>query len=62
LSHCHNLPVPKSRERRGQPIIDYTDEFSADPFEVLITVYYAEARTTRTSYPIIGVSKCFPIT
>lgn len=22
------------RQRRGQPISDYTDEFSADPFEV----------------------------
>ncbi|KAE9420753.1 hypothetical protein Angca_000359, partial [Angiostrongylus cantonensis] len=28
------VPVPQWRERRGQPIIDYTDEFSADPFEV----------------------------
>uniref|UniRef100_A0A0K0DCJ1 Uncharacterized protein n=1 Tax=Angiostrongylus cantonensis TaxID=6313 RepID=A0A0K0DCJ1_ANGCA len=31
------VPVPQWRERRGQPIIDYTDEFSADPFEVLFT-------------------------
>ncbi|KHJ94069.1 hypothetical protein OESDEN_06007 [Oesophagostomum dentatum] len=26
--------IPQYRERRSQPIIDYTDEFSADPFEV----------------------------
>ncbi|KAK6736374.1 hypothetical protein RB195_019198 [Necator americanus] len=28
------LVVPQVRERRSQPIIDYTDEFSADPFEM----------------------------
>ncbi|VDO98462.1 unnamed protein product [Heligmosomoides polygyrus] len=26
--------MPRWRARRSQPIIDYTDEFSADPFEV----------------------------
>ncbi|VDO38134.1 unnamed protein product [Haemonchus placei] len=26
--------MPQIRTRRSQPIIDYTDEFSADPFEV----------------------------
>ncbi|EYB81237.1 hypothetical protein Y032_0389g533 [Ancylostoma ceylanicum] len=33
------LVVPQWRERRSQPIIDYTDEFSADPFEVPESVY-----------------------
>ncbi|CAJ0606726.1 unnamed protein product [Cylicocyclus nassatus] len=28
------LMIPRFRQRRSQPIIDYTDEFSADPFEV----------------------------
>ncbi|KAK6041415.1 hypothetical protein COOONC_21080 [Cooperia oncophora] len=28
------LVMPRIRARRSQPIIDYTDEFSADPFEV----------------------------
>ncbi|KAJ1346019.1 hypothetical protein KIN20_000684 [Parelaphostrongylus tenuis] len=28
------VPVTQWRERRGQPIIDYVDEFSADPFEI----------------------------
>ncbi|KAK5983560.1 hypothetical protein GCK32_017968 [Trichostrongylus colubriformis] len=26
--------VPLARARRSQPIVDYTDEFSADPFEM----------------------------
>ncbi|WKX97565.1 hypothetical protein Q1695_013324 [Nippostrongylus brasiliensis] len=26
--------LPRWRARRSQPIIDYTDEFSADPFEM----------------------------
>ncbi|XGW08703.1 hypothetical protein V3C99_011206 [Haemonchus contortus] len=26
--------MPQIRTRRSQPIIDYTDEFSADPFEM----------------------------
>ncbi|VDK50256.1 unnamed protein product [Cylicostephanus goldi] len=33
------LVIPRYRQRRSQPIIDYTDEFSADPFEVPESVY-----------------------
>ncbi|KJH50776.1 hypothetical protein DICVIV_03021 [Dictyocaulus viviparus] len=30
------LVIPQWRTRRAQPVIDYTDDFSADPFEVLL--------------------------
>uniref|UniRef100_A0A8R1I7Z8 Uncharacterized protein n=1 Tax=Caenorhabditis japonica TaxID=281687 RepID=A0A8R1I7Z8_CAEJA len=30
------------RQRRGQPISDYTDEFSADPFEISVSNALAE--------------------
>lgn len=32
------------RQRRGQPISDYTDEFSADPFEVSVNFEHRSVR------------------
>ncbi|KAK6019647.1 hypothetical protein OSTOST_14712 [Ostertagia ostertagi] len=50
------LMMPQLRARRSQPIIDYTDEFSADPFEVpdsVCTVYAVEQRTK--AIVIVGI-------
>ncbi|VDL63904.1 unnamed protein product [Nippostrongylus brasiliensis] len=42
--------LPRWRARRSQPIIDYTDEFSADPFEVPDSVCMTCRREAPTYY------------